>query len=93
LLADRLSPNQNLLELKFSETEDHQQYWNAEARQAFCALLKSKTCLKSIKAKFQDCNWQNAESRVFAEELSFYTDQKSKKVKAAESFEERMRSC
>jgi len=43
LLADRLRDNKYLLELKFKETEDHQQYWSCESQKAFCQLLKGGT--------------------------------------------------
>jgi len=75
MLADRLKDNKHLLELKFEETEDHQQYWSRDSQQAFCQLLKEGTQLKKIKAKFQKCNWkQKAESKDFIDELEFYTD-------------------
>lgn len=59
----------------------------------FCDLLKTSTKLKHIKAKFQDCNKSKPESKLFSEELEFYTDMKSKQKKADRQFEERMRSC
>jgi hypothetical protein len=94
MLAERLKDNKYLLELKFEETEDHQQYWSKDSQKDFCELLKSSTQLKKIKAKFQKCNWkQNPESKDFIDEIEFYTDQKSKCQKQAGEFEERMRSC
>lgn len=93
LLATRLAGNKHLSELTFSETEDHQCYWSTEARQMFCDLLKSSTQLKHIRAKFQDCNKHNVETKLFQEEIEFYTEQKSKNKKKARNFEDRMRSC
>ena len=42
-LAERLENNKHLLELKFSETTDHQQYWSQRSCEAFATLLKNKT--------------------------------------------------
>jgi len=75
LMADRLRDNKHLKELKFQETEDHQQYWSRDSQQAFCQLLKGGTHLKKIKAKFQKCNWKKEDSaKEFIDELKFYTD-------------------
>lgn len=52
LLSQRLQGNSFLLELEFSETDDHQQYWSSEAMRMFCDLLKQSTMLKKVKAKF-----------------------------------------
>lgn len=43
LLADRLKNNSSLIELKFEETEDHQQYWTKESMKLFCDLLENST--------------------------------------------------
>lgn len=94
LLAERLAPNKHLKELKFSETEDHQQYWSESSRQAFCDLLKNNTNLKKVKAKFQKCNWKDdGYSKQFVDEIEFYTEQKEKSNEKQEDFADRMRSC
>jgi len=94
LLAERLASNKYLTELKFSETQDHQQYWSEQSRQAFCDLLKNNTNLKKVKAKFQKCNWtDDGYTKQFVDEIEFYTDQKEKSNEKQEDFCERMRSC
>jgi hypothetical protein len=93
LLSQRLTGNNYLSELEFSETSDHQQYWTGEAMRMFCDLLKSSTILKKVKAKFQDCNKKSDAAEDFEDEIDFYTDQKKTQIKKERGFEERMRSC
>jgi hypothetical protein len=74
LLAERLHENTHLSELTFTETTDHQQYWSPEAQKQFCCMLKTQTLLKTVRAKFQKCNRESAESKLFLEEIQFYTE-------------------
>ncbi len=93
LLAERLAENNHLNELIFTETADHQKYWTAQARQMFTQTLKTSTQLKVIKARFQESNKELTESKLFLEEIEFYTEQKSKQKSKAKGFEDRMHSC
>ena len=56
MLAERLAENTCLKELKFSETNDHLQYWSKDSLKAITELLKNKTKIKKCKAEFQKCN-------------------------------------
>ena len=94
LLAERLKDNKHLVQLSFSETDDHQQYWSEKSRQAFCNLLKTQTQIKKVKAKFQKVNWsKDGYSQQFIDEIKFYTNNKERVQEKQDDFEERMRSC
>lgn len=56
-------------------------------------MLKNKTQIKKVKAEFQPCNEELEHTRIFKDQVYFYTEQKSLKMKKVGSFEERMRSC
>ena len=93
ILAAGLKSNCSLEELEFSETPDHQKYWTAEARQQFVDLLKHSTKLKKVKVKFQDANKDEESSKMFEDEIEFYTEQKNDLKKKDKKHKERMESC